>query len=184
MGGAKSYQIWIPYFRFCRVSDDTVEITPPILFGCGFVFDRIGQKVSISRRFLGIHGSHIEIPFSDISCHLHNKEHSYDMDYWDDYDIEISVPHDRPFKIAKRLGHERARRVFEAIWTVIRRTAIHKEVLKSPGISHTELLRRFAGDRITKEAAVLELLDKGELKCEHRGSVRRYYAKKVTGTVK
>ena len=184
MGSVESYQIWIPYFRFCRVSEDTVEITPPILFGCGFVFDRIRQKVLISRRFLGIRGSNIEIPFSDISCQLQNR---WDITGWterNEYVIEISVTHGRRFKIADGLGQEQARRVFEAIWIVSNRTAIYEEVLKSPGISHTELLRRFAGERVTKEAAVCELLDNGELKCEQRGRVRRYYAKKGTGTAR
>jgi len=181
VGSVESYKIWIPFFRFCRVSEDTVEITPPILFGCGFVFDWIRQKVFISRQFLGIRGSKIEIPFSDISCHLHKDWHTTDaISGWEDYHIAISVPHGRPFKIAKWLGHERARRVFEAIWIVSNRTAIHEEVLQNPGISHTELLRRFAGERVTKEAAVRELLDKGELKCEQRGQVRRYYTKKGT----
>ena len=181
MGSAESYQIWIPYLRFCRVSEDMVEITPPILFGRGFDFDRIRQKVLISRRLLGIRGSNIEIPFSDISWQLQKHWHITGVTDSSDYDIEISVPHGRRFKIAEALGPERARRVFEAIWIVSNRTAIHEEVLQSPGISHTELLRRFAGDRVTKEAAVRELLDKGELKCEQRGRVRRYYAKKGTG---
>ena len=180
MDSAESYQIWIPNFRFCRVSDDTVEITPPILFGRSFVFDRIRQKVLISRRFLGIHGSNIEIPFSDISSQLQNRWHITDVSDYNDYDIEISVPHGGCFKIAKGLGYERARRVFEAIWIVSNRTAIHEEVLKSPGISHTELLRRFAGDRVTKEAGIRDLLDKGELKCKPRGRVRRYYTRKGT----
>ena len=90
MGSVESYQIWIPYLRFCRVSEDTVEITPPILFGRGFVFDRVRQKVLVSRRFLGIRGSNIEVPFSDTSCQLQNQWHSGEMYDWNDYkDVNV-----------------------------------------------------------------------------------------------
>ena len=188
MGTMGSYQIWIPFFRFCRVSEDKIEITPSIFFGCSFVFDSIRQAVFISRQILRVSISNIEVPFSDISCHLQSRDFS---DSWvgglgggsyspggTTYTIEVTARHGRRFKIAEISDGHNARRIFEAIWIMSNRKAIHEEVLRNPGISHTELLRRFAGDRVTKEAAVRELLDTRELKCERRGRVRRYYTYK------
>ena len=61
------YSIWIPIFRICRVSDDKVVITPPVLFGRGYVFERTQGTVSISRRLLGIPISKTLAPFEQIT---------------------------------------------------------------------------------------------------------------------
>ena len=66
MAGEK-YSIWIPIFRICRVSDDKVVITPPVLFGRGYVFDRTRGTVSISRRLLGFPISKTQAPFEQIT---------------------------------------------------------------------------------------------------------------------
>ncbi len=63
----ETYSIWIPLFRICRVSDDKVVITPPLLFGRGYVFDRTRGTVSISRRLFGIPISKTQAPFEQIT---------------------------------------------------------------------------------------------------------------------
>ena len=52
---------------------------------------------------------------------------------------------------------------------------IHQKVLEKPGISHTALLSSVDADRDSKERAMGRLLDRGDLKCEQRGRVRRYF---------
>ena len=59
--------IWVPFFRLCRVGDDRVEITPPILFGRGFLFDRARQVVTIRRCLFGLPLSKEEFQFSGVS---------------------------------------------------------------------------------------------------------------------
>ena len=49
------------------MSDDKVVITPPVLFGRGYVFDRTRRTVSISRRLMGIPISKTQAPFFQIT---------------------------------------------------------------------------------------------------------------------
>ena len=58
--------IWIPLFHFCLLSQNKVVVTPPILFGRGYVFDGRRGIVSWCRRFIGILISETEVPFSNI----------------------------------------------------------------------------------------------------------------------
>ena len=78
MGAGYTDWIWIPFFRRCLVGQGKVEVTPPIVFGRGFVFDGTRQVVSIRRRLLWMTLSEEEIPFSELkiqrSKHLLNPQ--------------------------------------------------------------------------------------------------------------
>jgi len=54
-------------------------------------------------------------------------------------------------------------------------SGLRKKVLAAPGISHTQLTRSLGGSHDSKEAALERLLGKGDLRCEQKGRVRRYY---------
>ena len=57
---------WIPWFRLCWQNQDKIVLTPPLLFGRGYVFDQRREMVSICRRLLTIPLSKTEIPFSRV----------------------------------------------------------------------------------------------------------------------
>ena len=63
--------MWIPYLRWCHIDEDRVEITAPLLFGRGFVFDGSTQVVIIRRRLLGISLSEEKVPFIDVNLTAH-----------------------------------------------------------------------------------------------------------------
>jgi hypothetical protein len=69
-----SEEIRIPWFRRCRLGEDKVEVTPPKLFGSGFIFDRSRRVVSIRLCLFGRTLHKEEIPFSDISIRLNFHE--------------------------------------------------------------------------------------------------------------
>ena len=62
------YTDWIPIglTRHCRVDEDKVEITHPVIFGRGFLFDGARQVVTIRRCLFGLTLSEQEMPFSDV----------------------------------------------------------------------------------------------------------------------
>ena len=108
--------IWIPYFRRCWVSEDRTELTHPIIFGRGFLFDRARQVVTIRQCLLGFTLSEEEIPFSHLSLRFRKKT-SYG-EYGDPYTsaafIDIEAPGKR-FFVAFVLSEGRAHRVLAAI---------------------------------------------------------------------
>ncbi|MFQ6026928.1 MAG: hypothetical protein ACE5Q6_05360 [Dehalococcoidia bacterium] len=57
---------WIPWFRLCWANQDKIVVTPPLLFGRGYVFDQRCEIVLICRRLLGFPLSNMEIPFSSV----------------------------------------------------------------------------------------------------------------------
>ena len=71
----KGYSERIPlgFFRRCWVSEDQVEVTPPLLLGHGFLFDRVRQVVTIRERLLGFTLSEEAIPFSDIGVRVKGR---------------------------------------------------------------------------------------------------------------
>ncbi len=60
------YRFWISWFRWCAVSEDKVVVSPPLVFGSGYVFDRKKRIVSASLRIFGLPVSKTQIPFHDI----------------------------------------------------------------------------------------------------------------------
>ena len=65
--------IWIPFFRRCWAGPDKVEVTHPIIFGRGFLFNRTRQVVTIRRCLFGLTLSKKEIPFSDVTIRLSSR---------------------------------------------------------------------------------------------------------------
>ena len=62
--------IWIPALRVCRVSEDRVEITPPLIFGRSFAFDWSPGVVKIRRCLLGVTISTEEFPLEGVKVSL------------------------------------------------------------------------------------------------------------------
>ena len=67
MSGNVRYKVWIPFFRFCHVSEDKVLVTAPLVFGRGYLFDRSRRVVTIFRRIFGMSLTEMEVPFEMIS---------------------------------------------------------------------------------------------------------------------
>ncbi len=95
-----SESIWVPFFRRCRVSENQVEITPPVIFGRGYVFDRARQMVTVRRCLLRRTLSEEEIPFSEVSVRLSTRSVEVNVGWqerhivWKTrYFIEMTVPH-------------------------------------------------------------------------------------------
>jgi hypothetical protein len=63
-------EIWITPVRRCWVHRDTVGISPPMLFGRGFLFDGTRQVVTVRRCLLRLPLSKQEIPFSDVTVRV------------------------------------------------------------------------------------------------------------------
>jgi len=145
--------IWIPMFRYCRVTGDKVIVTAPILFGRGYIFDKNKQLVTIRRRLVGITISKIEVPFSRINALAVTRvwkegspaTYSYGMHYAGTpggyfFELVMTVAGNGEFKIEKpdmfadweRRG--RAERVEEAI----RRLTEKPRLSKDHQISGTE----------------------------------------------
>jgi len=70
--GQAGYTDWIrvPFFRRCWVGPDKVEVTRPLIFGQGFLFDRLRRVVTIRRYLFGVTLSEEEIEFSDLTVRL------------------------------------------------------------------------------------------------------------------
>ncbi len=121
-GAGDSDWIWVPAFRRCRISEDKVEITHPLIFGRGFLFDRARQVVTIRRCLLGFTLSEEEIPFSHLSLRFRSEAShgEYGESYTSDF-IDIEAPGHRfyvSFSIwfgAFPSGEKRAHRVLAAI---------------------------------------------------------------------
>ena len=65
------HPLWISRYRICCLTKDKVVVTPPIFFGCSYVFDGRRRLVSIRRRFLAIiPAGKTKIPFSDIVVNM------------------------------------------------------------------------------------------------------------------
>ena len=71
--------------RVCRISDDEIRIPLPRLFGRGYLFDRMRQVVSISKRWIW-HTSYTEVPFSNINfiavAEIYHKGRDRFRDLW------------------------------------------------------------------------------------------------------
>lgn len=65
--------IWILFFRRCWIGPDKVEVTRPIIFGRGFLFNRTRQVVTVRRCLFGRTLSKEEIPFSGVSIIVTSK---------------------------------------------------------------------------------------------------------------
>ncbi len=114
--------IWVPYFRRCRVGDDRVEITPPIIFGRGFLFDGARQVVTIRRCLFGLTLSKEEVPFSDVITKLdwHSGRGKAALSEGGKlYYIVLALGHGEAFKTVKVLyelnSSERVTRILAAI---------------------------------------------------------------------
>ena len=64
----------IPIFRRCWLGEDRIEVTPPLLFGSGFIFDRSRRVVTIRLCLFGRTLHKEELPFSDITIKLSSRE--------------------------------------------------------------------------------------------------------------
>ena len=58
--------MWLPWLRWCRISENKVSVSPPVLFGRSYVFNRSRQIVTITRRVFGIPVSKLDVQFGDI----------------------------------------------------------------------------------------------------------------------
>ena len=115
--------IWIPYFRRCWVSADRVELTHPIIFGRGFLFDRARQVVTIRRCLLGLPLSKQEIPLSDVTISLGSRYYKptsgyYTGSFWSpgspggtQYFIKITTTDGREIKVFGREGFGKSKRL-------------------------------------------------------------------------
>jgi hypothetical protein len=188
------------------MSKDKVVVDPPILWGRGFIFDLTSRKALLYNRFLGIHVSKREVPFSHI-IHMEVRE-VVENPFWQGAGmpgylyfavIMKLVDFREEFKIAKiqfsKKNKEEAKKRAERIETVIRAvTGISQEqetkqavywigvemcrnVTKKPSISHTELLRSVQGSNDLNELAIDQLVKQGILRCEKTGRARKYYPK-------
>jgi hypothetical protein len=192
----RSCRIWIPFFRFCHVSEDKVVVTPPIVFGRGYVFDWQRRTVSVSRHFLGIPVSKIDIPLRKVrSLRVTETQRESSMlvsgagmvsgGSTTVHKVLMEIAgHSEGFEVASLVDSSvRARRILRAIQdvTVIRhmRMQIRETALEKPGISHTALLRSVEVSRDLKETAIRRLVEQGDLRCEQTGRVRRYFAQTV-----
>ena len=91
------------------MSADRVELTHPLIFGRGFLFDRTRQLVKIRRCLLGLTVSEDEIPFSDVTVGLNSKhvKDTYvafsEVPIWTTggtlYFIEMRIRHRAPLKV-------------------------------------------------------------------------------------
>ena len=110
--------IWIPLFRRCWVGPVKVEVTHPIIFGRGFLFDGLRRVVTVRRCLLGRTLSEEEIPFSELTMHkfivvTHGGgflEVTYRIDIARGEQFHIEV-----------WGDERSDRVLTAIRTLVNR---------------------------------------------------------------
>jgi len=121
--------ISIPLFRLCRVREDRVLVSAPILFGGGYVFDRAQQAVTIRRQLVGIRISAVQIPFSDIAIRMESESRGTSQWYsyggasiprgsrtTETHKIMMSAPQGKEFMIAQFADHtEPARRILAAI---------------------------------------------------------------------
>ena len=125
--GQARYTDWIrvPFFRRCWVGPDRIEVTHPIIFGRGFLFDGLRRVVTIRRCLLGRTLSEEEIPFSEFTMKRNVRRvvsdagstyggtvtYRIDMDArGEQFHIEFSSGHDK-----------RATRVLTAIRTLVAR---------------------------------------------------------------
>ncbi len=118
--------IEVLHFRRCWISADRVELTHPLIFGRGYLFDRTRQVVKIRRCLLGLTVSADEIPFSDVTVGLSSKhvKDSYvafsEVPIWTtggtDYFIEMRIRHRVPLKVLCEFGDNRLlKRILAAI---------------------------------------------------------------------
>ncbi len=66
--------MWVKFFRLCIETEQKVVVTPPILFGRGYVFDRPRRIVKVSRCIMGIPMSRIRIPFGSFRLRVRENE--------------------------------------------------------------------------------------------------------------
>ncbi len=100
--------IRIPYFRRCWISADRVELTHPLIFGRGYLFDGTRRVVTIRRCLLGRTLSEEEISFSDVTVFMGQR---YIADTYDEFGF---VPGGDIYFIAMTMGRDKPRvKVFE-----------------------------------------------------------------------
>ena len=78
-----------PHFRLCYFGASKVVITPPLVFGRGYVFDGQRQSIEICRRVLGVPIAKSEVRFSDATLFL-------DSIYASDRFLKTSARADEP----------------------------------------------------------------------------------------
>ena len=54
------------FFQHCRIGENSVEITPPFLFGPGCFFSGQRETVTIRKQFLGFTTSEMVLPLSSV----------------------------------------------------------------------------------------------------------------------
>ena len=117
--------IWVPYLRRCWVGPDKVEVTHPIIFGRGFLFDGLRRVVTIRRCLLGRTLSEEEIPFSELtiqrSRHLLNPTQPALSDVGHRIDL-YARGEQFHIELDYFSGGKRATRVETAIRTLLRRS--------------------------------------------------------------
>ena len=189
-------RFWVPLFRCCKVGDERVAVSPPLLFGRGYVFDRSKQTVSVTRAFLRVPLSRVQIAFRYITgLTLTEIEEEHATQYgemtqiYDVVAISTREP-DRRFTVAKEaLGWwfsgasiERiALAIYdltgdETAWARSMRDRLIAAVREAPEISHGELRRQLPnlhpamGEQVTER-----LVARRDIRCEGTGHNRRYY---------
>lgn len=68
--GVEHHWSLFPNLRLCYIGATKIVVTPPIVFGRGYVFDGKRQVVEICRRILGIPIARSEVAFSDATSIL------------------------------------------------------------------------------------------------------------------
>ncbi len=128
-----SNEMRIPHFRRLLIADDRVEVTPPLMFGSGFVFDRARRLVTI--RFclfrLALHRE--EVRFSDVRVRLSHEGRvaQYQPHPFKHFFIELKFADGTRLKLCDGLETERyptkaspeTRRILNAIHSVLGQTS-------------------------------------------------------------
>ncbi len=113
--------IWIPFFRRCWIGPDKVEVTHPIIFGRGFLFDGLRRVVTIRRCLLGRTLSEEEIPFSELYMDTRRVVTDSLGTYGGDVSHRIHIVARGESSHIDFWGfEERARRVLAAIRTLVK----------------------------------------------------------------
>ncbi len=189
-------RFWVPLFRYCTVSDERVAVSPPILFGRGYVFDRSSRTVSVTRAFLRVPFSRVQIAFRDITgLTLTEIEEEHTTQYGEmtqiyDMVAVITREPERRFTVAKEalgwwFSGASIERIALAIydltgddtaWARSMRDRLNAAVREAPGISHGELRRKLPDLHPAMGEEVIErLVARRDIRCEGTGHNRRYY---------
>lgn len=111
---ASSFEV--SYLRSCTIAANRVDVTPPFLFGRGFVFDGSRRIVTIRRCLLTVGLSRHELPFSDVTVHLGSL---WDLDFELEKSVVVRIRDSRPLSLCverARMGaYWKCEQIFDAL---------------------------------------------------------------------